>query len=211
MQPNAPTPGPAPLPPHMPSPTQYDFIMNPNQPGAKRPLIGGHNKHRLLMFSIIGGVLLIIILIASSVFFGGNKTTGLLEIAQTQQELIRVSDLGTQKAASSSARALAYTTKESMASSQNEMLGQLAKQGQKKINPKTLAVKKNKHTDEVLAQAALDNRYDETFEKTLQQQLVEYQKLLKATYDKTGDQKLQRILNSDFDSAGLLIASVQPS
>ena len=155
---------------------------------------------------VVGGVLLILIVLVFALLSGGNKSPGLLEIAQTQQELIRVSEIGVQKAGSQNARNLAVSTDFTIRSSQKDMLSRL-----KKVKPKVLDIKQNKKTDDLLTEAALNNRFDETFEKVIQQQLVEYQKLLKSTYDGTSNQKLQNILNGDFTSAGLLITATQAS
>ncbi len=197
-----------------PSPTspQYDFIMNPGGRTPKKSLFGfgGSSKQRILFMSIATGLILALVLILYSVLFGGAKTPGLLEIAQTQQEIIRVSELGAKQARTSDALALAATTKSSLVTSQNEIVAQLKKQKQK-VKPKDLALKQNSETDKVLTEAALNNRYDETFTKTLQQELVEYQQLLKTTYDSTSSQSLQKVLNAQFTSAGLLIASTQPT
>lgn len=207
MQPNAP----APVPPSAPS--QYDFILQHGENKPKRSILpgaGGSKKHRLLTLAIAGGILLIILVLIFSLLFGGKKTAGLLDLAQTQQEIIRVSTLGVQQADGSTAKNLAITTELSLLSDQQKVLGQMKKQGQK-ADAKRLAVKKNENTDKTLDQAALDNNYDVVFMKTIQTELTEYQQLLRQVHNATSDVSLQQILNDEFSSAATLIAATQNS
>ncbi len=208
MQPNAPNARP-PI-----APSDYDFILNHGANKPKPSLLpgfGGSKKQRLLVMGLGGAILLMLIILGYSLLFGGNKNQTVLEVAQSQQELIRVSTLGADKTTrGSAARALATTTELTLISNQKEVIAQLKKHGQK-TNTKNLAVKKNAQTDAALQEAALNNRYDEVFTQLLQKQLVEYQKLLKTAYGSTSNQTLQNLLNSEFAQAGLLIASAQPT
>jgi len=205
MQPNAPSPAP-------PQP-DYDFILNHGANKPKSPLLpklGNSKKQRWLMIGAGGGLLLIILLLLFSAVFGGNKNQSLLEVAQAQQELIRVSTLGASKNSSAAARNLAVTTKLTIETNQKEMIDQLKKQGQK-TNTKLLDAKKNTQTDATLTQAAQDNRYDEIFTQQVQQQLMDYQQQLKAAYDGTSSKSLKQLLNNEFAEAGLLIKSSKSS
>ncbi len=207
MQPNTPNPAPpAPVP-------DYDFILNHGANKPKRfplPSLGGSKKQRWLIIGLGGSLLILLVILGYSLLFGGSKDQNLLEVAQTQQELIRVSTLGVDHAKSSATRGLAVTTELTLESNQKDVLARLRKDGQK-TSTKTLALKKNSQTDDALAQAAQDNHYDDAFTKLIQDQLVAYQKLLKTAYDSTSSQSLKKILNAEFAQAGLLIASTQSS
>jgi hypothetical protein len=203
MQPNEPA-----------SPTpDYNFILNQGNNQPKRSILpgaGSSKKQRIIVVAAGGGILLLIIILISSLLFGGKKTPGLLDLAQIQQELIRVSTLGTQQASSSRARYLAITTELTVISNQNNLLAQMKKQGQKP-NTKQLSLKQDKSTDAALTQATTDNRFDEVFIETVQKQLVAYQQQLRTVYTGTTSATLQRLLNEDFSQAGTLIASTKAS
>lgn len=195
-----------------PAPSDYDFIMNPGAAKPKQPRfsnIGNSKRQRRLIVGTGGAIVLILFIFIYSLIFGG-KNQPLLEVAQQQQELIRISLDGMTQAQSSTAKALTVTTELTAISNQKEVLAQLKKHGQK-TNPKLLAAKKSLQTDQALAQGTQENRYDEALIKAIKQDLVKYQTLLKAAYTATGDQTLQQILNNQFSQAGLLIASAQSS
>ncbi len=190
------------------SPSDYDFILNHN-PAPKRSIIPGAGsslKQRILFVVIGGGVLLILIVLVASLLSGAGKEKGqrLLQIAQAQNELIRVSTLGVTKATSSNARALAITTQLSMETAQKDVLSQMQKQGQN-TNPTTLAATKDSKTDDALAAAAQNNRYDETFLQIMHTSLTDYQNLLKTAFDESSSKSMQTLLNNEYLGAGLLI------
>lgn len=194
-------------------PSNYDFILNHNQ-APKRSIIpgaGSSKKQRIIFLAIGAAVLLILTVLLVNLLSGGkSKTQTLLQIAQTQEELIRVSTLASTKASSLQARSLAITTQLSMESSQKDIIAQLKKQGQK-TNAKILGVAKNSKTDATLATAATDNRYDEAFSQIMLSSLSDYQKLLKAAFSETSGQQLRLTLTNDYAAAGLLIDSSKSS
>lgn len=201
MQPDSQTPATAP---------DYDFILNHGAKKSKRSILpgSGSSKKQRIVMAIGGGLaLLVIVLFGASLLFGGKKPQGLLEIAQTQQELIRVSALGS-KADSFAARDLSVTTQLTLTSDQADVVAYMKDHGQK-TNVKLLNLKMNSQTDAVLTQAAESNRFDEVFTQTIQQELVAYQQQLKSAYDATSNPKLQQLLGAEFIEAGTLITSAQ--
>lgn len=204
MQPNAPTPVPTTSP-------DYDFILNNNASPTKKsflPGMNGTNKQRILVLAAAAGIFLLLVVLVYSLLFGGSKNKPLLEVAQFQQELIRISNEGASKAQSAQTRSLALTTQFTLTTSQRDVVAQLKKLHQK-TNNKILGVKKSAQTDALLKQAATNNRYDEALTQILTQQLVEYQRLLKTANSSTSNQKIQSMLNSEFSQAATLIASTQ--
>lgn len=193
-------------------PSDYDFILNHGSAPKKTLLPGaGSSQKQRIMVAVIGGLLLILVFfILFAVVKGGKgkNSATLLQIAQTQNELIRISTLGATNAGSSNTKALAVTTQLSIETAQQDILAQLGKQGTK-TNPKILAATKNPKTDEILSAAATDNRYDEVLAQAIQTNLTQYQKLLKTAFDATGSQSLKLILNNDFATAAKLIESTK--
>ncbi len=184
----------------------YDFILNPEAKKKKTPLLAGNNpKQRILIIAAVGGVLLIVFFIFMSVVFGGkNSADSLLDLAQKQTEIIRVSDLGFRKAKSGVAKNLALNTKLTMQSSLNSTTERLAKLGTKP-KPKTLALQKNIRTDQTLTTAGLNNKFDTTLVETIQKLLNDYRAALKTTYDASNSQADKQLLNSSYQAVSLLL------
>lgn len=200
-------PSPTP-PPFIPNGKQnnYDFILNP-PPKKKKSLIpkGETAKQRILIAAAGGGLLLIVIVLGISVLFGGKTNAdALIDLAQRQTEIIRVSELGLQKAKAPEARNLAINSKLTVQTSTNLTLDRLKKLGQK-ASEKTLALKKNANTDQTLTDAGLNNKFDSTFVKTLRSLLTDYRLTVKKLYDTTSSQTEKQFLAASFDGVTLLI------
>ncbi len=176
MQPN----GTAPLPPdHDP----FAFITQDN-PVPKKTLVNPSSMKAQIAI-IVGFVILLIIgaIITVSLLGGGDKdrTQSYIEISQRQTEIIRISALASEKAKSLETKSLAYTTNLAVSSSQKELTTILVKRGvTEKALAKELGALKNSKSDELLAEAERNNRYDETFKEILNTELTNYQKQLNA-------------------------------
>lgn len=202
MQPNAPpAPPPAPLPNGNAS--NYDFIMNSPQP--KKGF--GSMKQRLLIVLVGGLVLLTIIIVVFAMLSGsgGSSVDNLTSLAQQQTEIARIADIGVQKSTSDATKNLAYTTKLSLLSSQQQTVAFLAKKG-KKLNEKTLALKKNSTTDQRLSDAESNNTFDETFTKLLNDELTSYRTAVQAEFKTSTNNAERLILQDSFNGTSLLIA-----
>lgn len=208
MQPNAPQQPYYTPPPVQPNP--YEFITNSGQP-QKPGLLGGPSFKRRLLIVVGGGlVLLLVFIILFSVIFGsgGGNTDQLKALAQEQQEIARVAEIGNLKAKSPNNKALAITTKLSVQTDQNQLTTLLEKQGIK-LNSKDLALKKDADTDATLTQAEQNNRFDEVFAQIMDEKLAVYQKSLQAAYQNSS-KNTKSILDSSYKSAGLLVAMPAP-
>ncbi len=200
-------PSPTP-PPFIPNGKQnnYDFILNP-LPKKKKGLIpkGETAKQRILIVVIGGGLLLIIVILGISVLFGGKTNAdALIDLAQRQTEIIRVSELGLQKAKAPEARNLAINSKLTVQTSANLTVERLQKLGQKP-KEKDLILKKNTQTDQALTDAGLNNKFDSTFVETLRSLLTDYRLTVKKLYDTTSNQTEKQFLAASFDGVTLLI------
>lgn len=186
---------------------QYDFIMS-NAPQKRGPAFGNSPRARIAI--VAGGLILLIIIamVVMSFFSQGDKvqTQRLIEVAQAQNEIIRVSSLGKEKARDINTRSLAANARLSVESSQVEVKAALGKRGVKsKSLNKTLAASKNTKTDDALNEASQNNRFDDTFTLVMQKQLEDYRKLLMGAYD-SGTATEKKVLKTSFDSAGKLVA-----
>lgn len=207
-QKNAPASAPPPVDMSSTTQTPYDFIMqNPQKPTGKFNF-GGSKKSRILFVAIIGGVLLSLLIIIGAVVTSSGKTgtQNLVSLAQEQNELIRVADIGISKARTADAKNLATITSFSLRSSQTDTLALLAKQGHK-LKPKELAFKQDSSTDNQLNTANLNNKFDEVFLQLLDKSLATYQKDVKQVFDSSKSKSEQQILSTSYNGVTLLVGS----
>lgn len=211
MQPNQPY---AP-PPAQTTPEQnpYDFIMNSGDAPKKGPLglPGGSSTMQRML--IVGGGLVILLIVGTllmSVLAGGGKSNSaqLLTLAQTQTELVRVSEniAKEPKLANENTRILALNTSLSVGSTKQQVLGMITKSG-KKVKDKELGISKNSKTDSALAAALQNNQYDEVAVKILNTELKSYRLQLKTSYGAVSSNADKQVLSDAFKGAGLLLGA----
>ena len=185
----------------------YDFILNANHKPAKKPLLPtGNSKQSRILIVVIGAVVLLIVAIIAMVLISSAGKAGkadLIKAAQLQSEIVRISELGAERAKGSTAKNLAITASYSVQSDQAVLRSALSKQGIK-ISDSQLAAGKNQTTDATLTSADQSNKFDEVFIKTLQTQVSTYQQTLKAAYNATSSKSLQQTLSDQFQHAELL-------
>ncbi len=184
---------------------QYDFFMNQGAAGGKAPRMGGGSMTKRIVIAAVGGLtLLILVIIGYQLLLGSkpNNAQQLLEIAQQQNELIRVSDIGVKKAHGTDAKNLAMTTKLSLSTDQQPLINALAKQ---KIKAKSqLNASKNTKTDDMLETADQNNRFDDEFLKYLHTELASYQKKLNEAYKNTTSKSLKEAMKIQYQNASTL-------
>lgn len=190
---------------------EYDFIMNPGGPAARKgsrmPSIGGGSgsQRSLILLAIGGGILVVVMMILYSMFGGvpDNKAQ-LLRVAQQQQELIRISDIGVKEARGTQAKNLAMTIKLGLGSDQTPLLAALKKQKVNVSNKQLVGLKDTKN-DQLLDRARNNNRFDEEFMDFMQKELVEYQKNLELAYKETVNKNLKETIKANYEHASTLI------
>lgn len=185
---------------------QYDFIMNGNPKPSRGPLFGNNLVARIAIIAVGLIVLVIIGAVVNSFLNKGSEaqTQRLIEVVQTQSEIIRVSALAKDKSRDINTVNFALNTRMSVQSSQQEIKKSLAGRGvNEKSISKQLAAGKNPKTDAALDEATKNSRFDETFITILNKQLADYQTLLKAAYD-GGKPSERTALNASFENAALL-------
>jgi hypothetical protein len=194
-----------------PSPgNPYDFIMNPAPAPKRTRLPFGQNKFLGKIILVLGGlfVLLIIAVIVASVLQGNKtSTTDLVSLAQTQQEIIRISTLGTSDAVSQTTRNLAVTTQYTVLTQQQQVLAHLTKLGHK-VGQKELTLKQDATTDQKFTAAKANSTYDQTYTEVMQQELSSYSTMVQNLIVKT-PAGAQREVYSDYNQqTQLLIAEI---
>lgn len=197
-----------PAPP--PAPTgngqaNYDFIFNDNKPGKKSLIpMGGGKKGRIIVVAAGAMIVLILIFVIIGLISNAGKadTTSLISAAKQQQELIRVSKIGVDKAKTQAAKNIAVTTLLALESEQDDMQAAVTAAG---LNAKKVLVSApNVKTDQALNTAEQNNRFDEEFLSIMTSSLITYQKSVKTAYDGATSAKLKAALTTQFNSANTL-------
>ncbi len=184
---------------------EYEFIMNPTQPG--RPKFSGSGS-TVKRVAIAGGglvILLIAFAIVSSLFKGsGFNVVPFTAVAQDQTELARVAVIGTTKVTSQAMSNFAYNTKYSMATSTYQLVTYLDT-NKKKLDAKEILLKHSTLTDTELTSALANGNFDEEFASIMQKDLATYSNDLKAAYATNPGPKGQALLSAQYKGAQLLI------
>ena len=206
MQLNQPIP-----PPYSGGDNQYDFILNGNQKPKKGLLPKGETpKQRVLL--VVGGLgVLVLFAIIFALIFGGGKgsTQTPLALAQTQNEIIRVSGIGGQLARDTTTQGFTETVNVTITTSQQQTIKYLSAQ-KFKIKPKILALAQNSKTDATLRAAAAAGRYDEALKTVLEQELSDYRTQVSAAYKATSDKTQKALYQQLFNQVTILIKN-QPA
>lgn len=203
-------PAPPPMSPNHTGSNQYEFILNPAQSPKKRLLPGGGSmKQRLLLVAAGVVVLLILFLVVTALLgsAGSAVKQDWQKLVEQQTELIRVSDIGIQKARGKEAKNLATTTKLSLESSQIGLQA-LASKADAETDAKKIGGR-NAQTDSSLTQAEQTNQFDEVFTTLLYKQLRDYQATLKKLYDSSSNDKTKQQLQEAYSNVGVLLSGNQ--
>ncbi len=202
--PFAPSPAPAQQPAN-----PYGFIFDDQHPQPKKSMLKpGKNsmRGRILMVLGIGMVIIVVIVVGSSLLSGkkAGNAQQLTALVAEQQEIIRVANLGVAGARDPSTVALAETTKLSITTQQNKLLGYL-KTRNIKITPLAITAKLNKSTTTELTNATANNTFDDTFTKTLQTELTTYQTNVKKSYDTASNPTSKALLKLSYSSSATIL------
>ncbi len=196
--------------PEQPNSNPYDFIFNaPEQPKQSRfPVPRGNSiKSRVLL--VVGGIvaLIVVVILVLSLLGSGDKANAnrLLEIAQTQTEIIRIADGARTKARSKAALNLATNVSATISSSQQAIIP-LVKDAGLKTDTKQLALKQNSSTDKTLQAASENGQYDQAFQEEIMKEVTAYKQLLKDTYQISTKEKQKNVLNTAYENAATLLS-----
>ncbi len=196
--------------------TPYDFFLQPKPAQAINPLpvtgkrIGnaptnpnsGANKGKFVL--IAGGGLALVLIVGIATAFIPKDQTGpqLFNIAQIQQEVVRVCSQGT-KAKFQSTRNFAVTCSAGVTANQKELLAYMQQQNLA-FDGKLLGLKANGKVDSQLKSAISSSTYDDTFRGIMQGQLKSYEASIENQLTITTGANAREVLNKSQRSAALL-------
>jgi hypothetical protein len=190
--------------------TPYDFIVNPGQP-PKQKRNFGFDGNRGFFFKLglgLIGVFILMMIMALLVNTFTTKKTNIADIvaiAQSEAEIVRISNLG-KKAIAQNVRNAGMSTQLTIATQQQRMLTYLAENG-RKVKDKELAMKRDINTDKLLEQALQTSTFDATFTQTMRTLLEEHGAVLKDAYNAADpDNKQERtLLSAHYDQIQVLL------
>ncbi len=184
---------------------EYDFIMNSSGSNSGSSFFAPESaKMRIAIFAL-GITLLIILMIVFFSFLnaGSNKQkTNLLQVAKTQQEIIRLAEENNDKISSRDLKDKVKTLRAVMITSQQETIAALGSRGGK-TSPKELSKSKNPQNDTELESARAQARGDTALDELLTELLGQYSNQLQAVYD-NGSQGEKELATDAFNQIDLI-------
>lgn len=193
------------------NPNPYEFILNPQKPSKQSPVkkFGG-NRFILTIAILVGGALLLMI-VATIILnaFAPKKVSPqqLISLAQTQNEIIRVSSSIEPTVRQQVTKNLAYTIELSVQSQQKQTLNLLGKNGVK-VSAKQLALKQDATTDRKFTSAKATSTLDITYSQVIQQQLDDYANALKQIYSGGATSSEKDLTSTLYQQVQLLISQI---
>ena len=187
--------------------SNYDFIMNPEQPKRPSAFNFGGSSTGLRIAVVVGGLFLLLILFIGfkNILASSNKSIpSLVGIVQDQQELVHLTTDGVQNASSGDLKNFAVTAQASLKSEKSDLVTYLLN-NHRKVNAKEQNLKVSKSTDDQLSTALATSSYDPTFKQIMQTKLASYKQHLSAAYNQTKGPKGRALLQADYDAASLLL------
>lgn len=187
----------------------YDFIMNPAAPPPKKrlPIPGSNSNPFLVKIGLIVGGVIVLMIVATVVLNlltgGKTSTEEFRSLAQTQQEVIRVSAIGDNDARSQSVKNAAKSINLSVTTQQLKTLSYLSK-NDVTMKEKELELKINADNDKKLDEANQTSTFDSVFLQVMRGVLESYGNELKQMYDGTSNTQAKQIIKEDYEQVQLL-------
>lgn len=191
----------------------YNFIMQPDTKKKNGLKLGGGNLPVTIGIIVGGAAILMIFVILIANLIGGSGSSSksnLISLAQTQNEIVRVSGKAESAAKIRAVRNLAVTIDMSLTSQQQQVIGVLTKNGVK-LDKQDLQLKQNGQTDQRLTSASSTNTFDKEYAKIMQEALGNYVTSLRQI-NTTSKSNTERQLTKEYiTQTELLIAQIPHS
>jgi len=196
--------------PGSPQGNPYEFILNPQQQPKKN--IGGKfgNRFILTLSLIIGGTFILMIIVAvllNALAPAKISKEDLISLAQTQNEIHRVSAQATSSATQQVTKNLATTIEYTMVTQRKQTIDVLAK-NKVEVGAKELSLKQNATTDQKFATAKATSTFDQTFTEIIQDELTGYANTLKDLSSKSASQSERDRMSDYYRQVQQLISQI---
>lgn len=167
-----------------------------------------NKTERIIFVSTIGLTLLILFGVLFSALLSTPSTKEqYLEIAQRQQEIIRIAEEGQDISRNREVSSIAVTTKSTISSSQLRTIQAIEQDGEK-ASKSELEARESSQTTSRLNTARQANRFDQVFIEILVQEISAYQQALERTYDRSNSQSARTMLQEMYENAAILLQSI---
>lgn len=168
----------------------------------------GNHFIRTLVFIIGGTVLLMVVVVILLNALTGSRvnTNDLVSLAQTQNELIRVSNQGS-GATRQGTRSLATTVEYTLKTQLQQTSALLAKHG-REVGSKELTLKQNATTDQQFQAAKTTSSFDLVYAQVMERQLQSYSRELQGTLAKASDRDERELLSNYNQQVQLLLTQI---
>lgn len=170
-------------------------------------------KRKRMLIAGAGGVGLIIVvwMLAALIFSGGpDVTQRLLSIVQRQEEIIRISEIGTNTARDREVEQFATTTRAAIRSSQNDITRLIETRTGSRVSQNQLRAGENAQTTQELETALQANRFDITFITVIQDELIDYRTTMEIALRETDSANEREVLQSLIQEVGVLLNRISP-
>lgn len=157
------------------------------------------DKRKRILIASAGGVglLIVVFMLASLIFSGGpDITQRLVSIAQRQEEIIRITEIGIDNTRDNDVRQFATTTRSAMRSSQNDITGLIETRAGSRVSQNILRATEDAQTTQDLETARQANRFDIAFAETILDELNDYQALLGIVSRETNSANEREVLQA---------------
>lgn len=187
----------------------YSFLEENEKPGYFDFFTKADKKTRIKMAAISGGLLLLLAVILGAIIFSNDEglQTSLTRVAQRQNEVIRIAEIGEDKARSQEVLNASIVIKASLKSSQNQVSAVLASEGGSPSRA-ILRQLENEQTTRELNAAEQANQFDEVYLEIMQSQLLSYMASLEAAYAHTSGNN-RELIDDLYREAGLLLRNIE--
>jgi hypothetical protein len=189
-----------------PSP-DYSFL----EPGSQKSgfFAAADKQKRILIVAAGGGILLVFLLLLGALIFGGRTDLRqeLVTIAQRQEEIVRIAEIGQDQARSQEVLTLSTITKASIASSQNSVVNRASGLGTS-LGSSDLRLRENQQTTSELESAEQANRFDEVYLEILRDELLAYRENIERAADQATGNTFE-MLDDLWREANLLLDTIE--
>lgn len=187
----------------------YEFILNPEQPKKSKKVGMGDSFIRTIIFVVLGVVAFFIIaaIVINALAPKKLSDKDLIGLAQTQAEMIRISNQAASQATRQTTRNLATTVQYTMSTQQKQVLEILGGMGVE-VAQKELALKQDATTDQRFATAKATSTYDQTYTDIIQTQLTGYATTLKSLTEIASSKKDRDRMSDYYQQTQLLISQI---
>jgi hypothetical protein len=179
-----------------PNQNNYDFILNPQQNSSRGPSFLQDPKQRMIVsvLFVLVVITLVIVVFSAITSIGRQDNSDLRSLAAQQSSLVALSAYGVETSSSLSTRTESITLQTLLTSDLSATQTYLAQNGIT-LNSDQLAGL-DADVETALTNAQVENRFEQTYNQLLNDQLTNYRAALQAAINNTSGPNREQLLNT---------------